>query len=122
MAETEDQGLGDWQYLNEDDQTFQLKHPDGSTFNIAKQGIGQTLADKIREMKPTVANADDLPYGVDQAAEENSPYGVSPSQTPVAAPTPRGSSVPITIPRPPSNEIESEGEVKPNETAPRMDQ
>jgi len=44
--------------LNELDSHFVIKHPDGSTFNVAKKGLKKTAIDKIRALTPSVKMAD----------------------------------------------------------------
>lgn len=57
-----------YKVLNEDEKSFQVQHPDGSTFTVAKQGLGKGLVDKIKGMyQPSFADGGE----VDEALVED---------------------------------------------------
>jgi len=47
-----------YELLSEADSHFMVKHPDGSTFKVAKRGLNKKAIDKIRALTPTVKMSD----------------------------------------------------------------
>jgi hypothetical protein len=41
-----------YQFLGEDEETFKVKHPDGSEFSIAKSAVGPEVHKRIKSLKP----------------------------------------------------------------------
>jgi hypothetical protein len=41
-----------YKVISEDEKSFQIQHPDGSHFVVAKKGLGQETLEKIKSMKP----------------------------------------------------------------------
>jgi len=90
--------MSDYSIANENDDLFKIQHPDGSTFNVAKNGLSPDLVAKIREMGKSVQIPKDA---VDASIEESNQSSAAP-----AAPQASAENVP-TVPTSPQLNLPS---------------
>lgn len=85
-----------YKFIKEDEHTFQLQHPDGSAFRIAKHGLKDEIVNHIKSLKPIkMSDGGEVPDATDASADDAAPpMGKAPEVPQVLAPPEYAASAP----------------------------